>query len=105
MHRRTATAAGSIALGACAVMEAKPKPAAAIHINDDPYPSTYERYPGVVTVIRHATVFDGDGHRIDNRTFVLRDGKIEAVGGSHLARPKRTAEIHSTCQQVTPRNL
>ena len=29
-----------------------------VRINEDPYPSTYVRYPGVPTVIRHATVFD-----------------------------------------------
>src|SRR5258705_12763336 len=93
MHRLTAIAAASLALGACAGMEAKPKPAAAIHINDDPYPSTYERYPGVVTVIRHATVVDGDGHRIDNGTLVLGDGQIEAVGGAGLATPTGAGPI------------
>jgi hypothetical protein len=46
----------------------------AIRINEDPYPSTYQRYPGVLTVIRHATVFDGDGHQIDNGTVVFGDG-------------------------------
>src|SRR5258705_3119457 len=102
MHRLTAIAAASLALGACAGMEAKPKPAAAIHINDDPYPSAYERYPGVVTVIRHATVFDGDGHRIDNGTLVLGDGKIEAVGGPDLASPTGAVEIDGTGKWVTP---
>ena len=69
-----AALAAAFALSACAGGE---KPTAApIAINEDPYPSTYVRYPGVPTVIRHATVFDGDGRRFDNGTLVLADGVI-----------------------------
>ena len=35
-------------------------------------PSTYVRYPGVLTVIRHATVFDGEGRRYRQRHRRLR---------------------------------
>ena len=42
----------------------------------DPFPSTYSAYPGVPTVIRNVTIFDGEGGRIDNGTVVLADGKV-----------------------------
>ena len=64
---------------------------AADFVNEDPYPSTYVRYPGVLTVIRHATVFDGDGRRFDNGTVVFADGVVQAVGGPELAEPRRRA--------------
>ena len=56
------------------MFEPKPRPAPAVHVNEDPYPSTYVRYPGVPTVIRHATVFDGDGRRFDNGTEIFAAG-------------------------------
>ena len=43
-------------------------------INEDPYPSTYVRYPGVPTLIRHATVFDGEGGRSTTATVIFADG-------------------------------
>ena len=58
-YRLGAIAASALALSACAAMEDKPAPAPAIRINEDPYPSTYQRYPGALTVVRHATVLDG----------------------------------------------
>ena len=61
-----------------------PSSEAAVHINEDPYPSTYVRYPGAPTVIRHATVFDGEGGRIDNGTVVIADGMIKNVGGADV---------------------
>ena len=68
-------------LSACAQLTPPPKKAAPVRINQDPYPSTYHRYPGALTVIRGATVFDGEGGRIDGGTVVLADGVIQAVGG------------------------
>ena len=56
-------------------------------INQDPYPSTYHRYPGALTVIRDATVFDGEGGRIENGTVILADGVVQAVGGPGYAGP------------------
>ena len=47
----------------------------------DPYPSTYRPYPGVPTAITGATVYDGEGGRIENGTVVMVDGRIQAVGG------------------------
>jgi len=95
-----ALAASSLVSG-CAALEDKPK-AAPIFINEDPYPSTYVRYPGVLTVIRHATVFDGDGRRYDNGTVIFADGAIQAVGGPELASPAGALEIDGTSKWVTP---
>jgi imidazolonepropionase-like amidohydrolase len=92
---------GALALSGCAALQSKPK-AAPVRINADPYPSTYERYPGAVTVIRGATVFDGDGNRIDNGTIVFGDGVIQAVGGPELASPAGAIEIDGTGKWVTP---
>ena len=67
----------AVALGACAK---KPPPrTAAVRINEDPYASTYVRYPGVPTVIRNATIFDGVGGRIEGGTVVIADGVVKAV--------------------------
>src|SRR5262249_29776293 len=85
----------------CAALEDKPK-AAPIFVNEDPYPSTYVRYPGVLTVIRHATVFDGDGRRYDNGTVIFADGAIQAVGGPELASPAGALEVDGTGKWVTP---
>src|SRR5690606_14525130 len=49
--------------------------------NKDPYPSTYKAYAGQPTAVRGATIFDGEGGRIDNGTILLLNGKVEAVGG------------------------
>ena len=54
----------------------------------DPYPSTYRPYPGVPTAITGATIFDGEGGRIENGTIVLVDGRIQAVGGARHADPR-----------------
>jgi len=86
----------------CAALAPKPKLAPPIRINEDPYPSTYVRYPGVLTVVRHATVFDGEGGQIADGTVVIGDGVIQAVGGPELASPAGAVEIDGTGKFVTP---
>ncbi len=79
--------------GMCgATPPAKPKPGA-IRINENPYPSTYQPYGGVPTLIRNATVLDGEGGRIDNGSVLLVDGKVQAVGGADLAAPEGATVI------------
>ena len=92
--------AGSI-LGGCATTP-PPKKAAPIRINEDPYPSTYTPYPGALTVIRGATVIDGEGGRIDNGTVIFGDGVVKAVGDATLASPAGAIEINGTGKFVTP---
>ena len=68
----------------------------------DPYPSTYHPYPGVVTAITNATIFDGEGGRIDNGTIVLAEGRILAVGGADTAIPAGATRIDGNGRWVTP---
>ena len=90
------------ALSGCAELAPKPKLAPPIRINQDPYPSTYVRYPGAVTVIRNATVFDGEGGRINDGTVILADGLVKAIGGPELAALAEAVEIDGTGKFVTP---
>ena len=90
------------ALGGCAALSPPKKGAAAIQINEDPYPSTYAPYPGVPTVIRGATIFDGEGGRIDGGTIVLADGAIQAIGGPDLAVPEGALVVDGSGKFVTP---
>jgi imidazolonepropionase-like amidohydrolase len=96
-----AALAAAFSLSGCAALEDKPK-APPIAINEDPYPSTYARYPGVPTVIRHATVFDGEGRQINDGTVVLADGVVQAVGGPELPSPAGAVEIDGRGKWVTP---
>jgi imidazolonepropionase-like amidohydrolase len=68
----------------------------------DPYPSTYRVYPGVVTAITGATLFDGEGGRIENGTLVIADGKVQAVGGADTAIPEGATRIAAAGKWVTP---
>jgi imidazolonepropionase-like amidohydrolase len=97
-----ATLGSAFLLSGCAALEPKPAPAPAVRINEDPYPSTYVRYPGVPTVIRHATVFTGDGQQINDGTVVFADGAIQAVGGPELPSPAGALEIDGSGKFVTP---
>ena len=63
-------AAAVLTLSACAQA---PHPGS-VKIALDPYASTYVRYPGAPTLIRGATVYDGDGGRIERGAVLLRDG-------------------------------
>ncbi|MCG2841019.1 amidohydrolase [Sandaracinobacter sp. RS1-74] len=44
--------------------------------------STYRAWPGVPTVIRNVTIYDGKGGRIDNGAVRFEGGKLAAVGRS-----------------------
>jgi imidazolonepropionase-like amidohydrolase len=102
MRKGGALSLVALALSACAGMGGNAKGPSPIRINDDPYPSTYARYPGVPTVIRHATVFDGEGRQINDGTVVISDGVVRAVGGAYLAAPAGALEINGTGKWVTP---
>jgi imidazolonepropionase-like amidohydrolase len=103
LNRSVVAALGvAVALSACTTLNPPHKAAPAVRINEDPYPSTYVRYPGVLTVVRHATVLTGDGQRIDNGTVVFGNGLIEAIGGPGLASPAGALEIDGTGKFVTP---
>lgn len=44
--------------------------------------STYKVWPGVATVIRNVTIYDGKGGRIENGAVRFESGKVAAVGQS-----------------------
>jgi imidazolonepropionase-like amidohydrolase len=98
----------AVSLTACANSEA-PKPASSkapaskpTTYSRDPFPSTYRAYPGVPTAITGATIFDGEGGRIENGTIVLADGVIRAVGGPDTAIPDGATRIDGRGKWVTP---
>ncbi len=99
----------TILLAACGAAEPpatasdKPAPAsAAAKPVADPYPSTYKAYPGAPTVIRGATVFDGEGGRIENGTVFLSGGKVTAIGGPDTPIPADAAVVDGRGKFVTP---
>ncbi|MGK6319564.1 amidohydrolase [Sphingomonas sp. DT-204] len=78
-----------------------PPPGLGKGYSHDPYPSTYKPYPGVPTVVRGVTIYDGEGGRIDNGAVLFADGKIVAVGQS-IDAPAGAAVIDGTGKWVTP---
>src|SRR5687767_7873948 len=68
----------------------------------NPFPSTYRPYPGVVTAITGATIYDGEGGRIENGTVVLADGRVQAIGGADTAIPEGATRIDAAGKWVTP---
>ncbi|TZG28766.1 amidohydrolase [Sphingomonas montanisoli] len=79
-----------------------PPPGKGKGFNHDPFPSTYHAYPGVPTALVGATVYDGEGSRIDNGTVLFADGKVTAVGGADLAIPAGSTVIDGKGKWVTP---
>ncbi len=71
---------------------------------DAPYPSTYKAYPGVATVVRNVTIFDGEGGQIDNGTVLFKDGKVIMVGVelTDADIPADATTIDGTGKFVTP---
>ena len=100
-NRWVAAALGAAALLAGCAATPPPK-APPVRINLDPYPSTYHRFPGALTVIRNATVFDGEGGRIERGTVVIGDGVIQSVGGPETPAPAGAYEIDGSGKFVTP---
>ena len=93
------------ALSACSTTPTKPKSASGkpvpVKWNADPYPSTYKPYPGVPTLIRNVTIYDGEGGRIENGSIVLADGKVQGLG-TEVTAPSNATIIDGTGKWVTP---
>jgi len=110
-NKRINVLSATILLAACGAAEPpatasdKPAPApvaASAKPVADPYPSTYKAYPGAPTVIRGATVFDGEGGRIENGTVFLSGGKVTAIGGPDTAIPADATVVDGRGKFVTP---
>ena len=110
-----AAAVAAILLFGCANQQPAPKAASAAAADpapkssvpryvppDDPYPSTYRPYPSVTTAITGATIYDGEGGRIENGTVVMVGGRIQAVGGPDTPIPDGATRIDGRGRWVTP---
>ena len=75
---------------------ARPVPSA------NPYPSTYEAYPGAPTALVGATIFDGAGGRIEDGTVLFAAGKVVGLGGTDLAVPAGYTRVDGAGKFVTP---
>lgn len=99
---------GSLAACASTGSDAPPKSASASSTPgpstapENPYPSTYKPYPGVPTVIRNATILDGEGGKIERGVVFLSGGKITAIGGPETPIPADVAVFDGTGKYVTP---
>ena len=65
-----------------------------------PFASTYTPRPTTPTLIRNATVFDGNGAELSNADVLMRDGRIVAVGQNLSA--EGATVIDGTGKFVTP---
>ncbi|WP_120076155.1 amidohydrolase [Aurantiacibacter odishensis] len=98
------TTAASLALAGCTSASGNDRPAvaAAPVAAEEPYASTYERYPGVPTAIVGATIYDGAGGMIENGTVLFADGEVVGIGGADLAIPAGYTRVDGTGRFVTP---
>lgn len=105
IRRSGGVLAATLALAACSASADRPKSASAKAppqpYSRDPYPSTYRAYPGVPTLLRNVTVFDGEGGRIENGQVLFADGKVVAVGQTVDA-PAGATIIDGQGKFVTP---
>ena len=102
----------ALVLAGCAQSGARPKsvrdaadkqPAPGVNngYSHDPYPSTYRAYPGVPTLVRGVTIYDGEGGRIERGSVLFADGKVVAVGQTVPA-PAGATVIDGAGKWVTP---
>lgn len=70
-------------------------------VNKNPFPSTYKPYNASPTLLREATVLDGNGNRFENTDVYLIGGKIKKVGRS-LKVPADTEIIDANGKWITP---
>ncbi len=69
----------------------------------DPYPSTYEPYPGETVLLTGATVLTGDGERIDDGAVLIADGKIASVGAAgEVEAPEGARTVDAGGKWITP---
>ncbi|WP_426170146.1 amidohydrolase [Sandarakinorhabdus sp. DWP1-3-1] len=99
--------AGLLLVAGCATTSKPPantagaKPGEIVSVPLDPFPSTYRAYPGVTTVIRNATVFDGTGKKIAPGAVRLEGGKVAEIGATVTIPPGATV-IDAQGKYVTP---
>ena len=67
----------------------------------DPYPSTYRAPPSGAVLIRHVTLLNGMGQRLEDADLLMQDGHIAAVGQG-LDAPSGVTLIDGTGKWLTP---
>ena len=88
----------ALGLASCATAPAEPEEASAA---STAYQSTYRPAPSVPTLLRGATVLDGNGGELENADVLMRDGRIAAVG-QNLEAPDGVTVIDGHGRFVTP---
>ncbi len=106
LHFSAAILAATILLAGCATTEGPvaPKPAGPNldpQVDSNPFPSTYKALPSAPTALVGATIFTGTGQKIDNGTVLIRDGKIESVGGN-ISVPADYDRVDAKGKWITP---
>ncbi len=109
--RAMAVAVTAVSLVACTPTATKPQsastgapgkgPGIGHGYSHDPYPSTYRPYPGVATLVRGVTVFDGEGGRIDDGAVLFAGGKVVQVAQS-IDAPAGATVIDGAGKWLTP---
>jgi imidazolonepropionase-like amidohydrolase len=77
------------------------KPVETAVVPSDPWASTYRPYPGVVTVISNAVVYDGTGRKFAPGAVRIANGVIAEIG-SDVAVPAGAVVIDGAGKFVTP---
>ncbi|WP_447763559.1 amidohydrolase [Sphingopyxis panaciterrae] len=67
----------------------------------DPFPSTYRPFPGVPTLVRNVTIYDGEGGRIERGSILFADGKVVELG-QNVTAPEGAVVIDGAGKWVTP---
>lgn len=70
-------------------------------VDTNPFPSTYKPYRSVPTLLRGATVLDGNGKQFEDTDVYMIDGRIERIGRS-LDVPNDTVVIDASNKWITP---
>ncbi|WP_321389436.1 amidohydrolase [Emcibacter sp.] len=95
------TMTGAISHAAEENGEKKKDRAPLVHLNKDPYPSTYTPFPSQLTAITGATVLDGNGNMIENGIVIMDGGRIVVVGAD-VAIPEGAKVVDGSGKWVTP---
>lgn len=64
--------------------------------------SSAQQSPSDFMVLQGATVFDGTGKTIENAVVIIKDGRIQEIGGQDVKIPKNATTIDLSGKFITP---